>query len=348
MKKNLLNLVIILITAIALVILVCSTSGSQMSNILSSMKANWILGAVLCMVIYWLMEAVILHVVSMIHLGKNRFYNSLRFSMMGLFFNAVTPFSSGGQPLQAFCMIKNGIKPGHTVSILVVRSMMFQFVMFVYSIVVFIFKAPYFIEKIDRFLIFFIFGVLVNFLMLLLYVLFMFNKSAAENVVQFIFRFLKKIRLIKKPEKYVLKIEIELESFCEGVNACKGRLPEIFKVFILQLVQFTVFFAIPYCIYKAIESGPGEFFNMISANAILTMVTFLVPSPGASGGAEGFTYLFFNHFFTEGNIAPVILIFRTITYYFNIFIGGLVSALSPEKPFKNNPSEAFPIKEESM
>jgi hypothetical protein len=46
------------------------------------------------------------------------------------------------------------------------------------------FEAKYFITYIDRFLVFFIVGILANVLMLFLYILFLFNKSAAENVVQ--------------------------------------------------------------------------------------------------------------------------------------------------------------------
>lgn len=348
MKKNLFNIIIILITAVALVVLVFSSSGSKIYDVMNNLKLNWILAAILAMVVYWLLEALILHMIALIHLGNYRFFNSLRFSMMSQFFNAITPFSSGGQPLQAWCMIRNGVKPGHTISILVVRSMIFQFCMLVYTVAVFIFQASYFISNIDRFLIFFIFGIVVNILMLFIYILFLFNKSAAENVVQWIFRFLKKIRLIKHPEKYVHKIEVELESFSEGINACKGKLGDILKVFFLQMLQFTFLFSVSFFIFKAIEDGRGQFFYILGANAILYMVTFLVPSPGASGGAEGMSYLFFNHFLTEGHIAPFILIMRTITFYFNIIFGGLVSALSPEKPFKSDTGEAFPMEESTM
>jgi uncharacterized protein (TIRG00374 family) len=139
---------------------------------------------------------------------------------------------------------------------------------------------------------------------------------------------------------------VELESFSEGVNACKGKLKDILKVLFLQILQFTAFYSIAFFIYKAIENGRGQFFNVTGTNAILYMVTFIVPSPGASGGAEGMSYLFFRHFFTEGHIAPFILIMRTITFYFNIIFGGLVSALSPEKPFKSADSvEDYPLEE---
>ncbi len=346
MKKNLLNIIIILITAVALFVLVFSSSGSKIYDVMANLKLNWILLAVLGMIIYWLLEGAIFQFICLIHLGNFNFYSSLRFSMMGQFFNAITPFSSGGQPLQAWCMIRNGVKPGHTISILVVRSMIFQLCMLIYSIIFFIFEAKYFITYIDRFLVFFIVGILANVLMLFLYILFLFNKSAAENVVQGVFRFLNKIRLIKNPEKYVHKIEVELESFSEGVNACKGKLKDILKVLFLQILQFTAFYSIAFFIYKAIENGRGQFFNVTGTNAILYMVTFIVPSPGASGGAEGMSYLFFRHFFTEGHIAPFILIMRTITFYFNIIFGGLVSALSPEKPFKSADSvEDYPLEE---
>lgn len=335
MKKKLFNLIIILITAIALVILSYSTSGNdEVTALLKSLKISWIYTAILCMVLYWLFDALIFHIICRTLLEKFKFSNSLRFSMMGQFFNAITPFSSGGQPLQAYCMIRDGVKPGHAVSILVIRSMVFQSCLFISSIIVFILKASYFIKMVPQFLLFFLFGLFINLLVLLLCVLFLLNKAVAEKAVNFVFAILKKVRIIKRPERYVGKIETELESFKEGVDACRGKMTEIFKVVILQMIQFAAFFSIPFFIFKAMETGQGQFFNIFSTQAILTMITLLVPTPGASGGAEGMSYLFLNHFFSSGHIMPSILILRTITFYFNLIFGGLVSVISPEKPFK--------------
>ena len=335
MKKSILNLIIILITAIMLVVLLFFTSGiDELYYMFNKMVLIWILIAILCMALYWLLDTLILHLISQCMLERFSFKNSLRFTMIGQFFNAVTPFSSGGQPMQAYCMINDGMKPGHTISILVIRAMLFQVCMFLYTIVVFIFKASFFIATIPHFLTLFIVGSSINLVLVLLYTLFLFDKTTSERIVNFIFKVLSKIRIIKHPGKHIGKIESELTSFKEGVNDFTGKLSTILLIIFYQLLQFTVFFSIPYFIFLSVEKGPGNYINMISSQAVVTMITFLVPSPGASGGAEGMSWLFFKQFFVSTHIVPVILVWRTITYYLNILAGGLVSILAPEKPFK--------------
>jgi len=342
MKKNVINLIIILITAIALFVLVYTSTGTDnISALLRNLDMKLLYIAIACMVMYWLVDAIILHIVCRTHVEDFRFINSLRFSMLGQFFNAITPFSSGGQPFQGYCMIKNGMKPGHAVSILAIKSMMFQFCLFVYSVLVFIFRAGYFIRTIPQFLLFFLIGLSINFILLIFYIVFLLNKTAAEKVVIWIFTLLNKIRIIKRPERYIGRIEAELESFKEGVDAYKGRKGGILKVFLLQMIQLTFFFSIPFFIFKAVDAGQNEFINIFCSQAILTMITLIVPSPGASGGAEGMSYLFLKHFFSNFGIAPAILIHRTITFYFNIIFGGIVSMISPEKPFQKNADTAI-------
>ena len=62
--------------------------------------------------------------------------------------------------------------------------------------------------------------------------------------------------------------------------------------------------------------------TMVAAQVFVTMVSAFVPLPGASGGAEGSFYIFFGMFFKSA-IIPAILLWRIITYYANILVGGI-------------------------
>jgi uncharacterized membrane protein YbhN (UPF0104 family) len=67
---------------------------------------------------------------------------------------------------------------------------------------------------------------------------------------------------------------------------------------------------------------------------MITLISLLVPTPGATGGIEGLSYMFYGLFFTRGFIIPVILIYRLLTYYTSVIFGGLFALLAPEKPLK--------------
>jgi uncharacterized membrane protein YbhN (UPF0104 family) len=67
----------------------------------------------------------------------------------------------------------------------------------------------------------------------------------------------------------------------------------------------------------------------------------MVPSPGASGGTEGISYLFFKNIFATAPIAAVILLWRGFSFYINIIGGGLFYALMPDHKINENEVETL-------
>ena len=88
----------------------------------------------------------------------------------------------------------------------------------------------------------------------------------------------------------------------------------------LVILQLTFMFSIPYMIYRAFNFSGASIFDMITAQAIVTMISSFMPLPGGSGAAESSFYLFFSMFFTENTIKSAILSWRLITYFLNIII----------------------------
>lgn len=336
MKKTLFKIFVVLSSAIILLILIFFTNGfDALINMLVNIKYRWIAAAFGCMFMYWVVESSILHIITQSLFEKQRPLDSLKVTMIGNFFNSITPFALGGQPMQVYVMVKDGVKPGHAASVLVIKSALYQTVIMLYCLIVVFLKGPFFAEKIPHFYLLYFIGLTVNVFAISLYVLFLFKREAGHKVLIFITMILKKLRLIKHTSKFRRKVETELTSFSEGARVLKNKPRVVIETLILQAVQFTFFFAIPYFIYLAVQGGNESMWNMIAAQSVVTMITLLVPSPGSTGGAEGLSYLFFKMFFNPGVIIPVILVWRIITYYSNVIFGGLVSVVAPEKPLKN-------------
>lgn len=336
MWKKLINIVIIIATAIILIMLLFFTSGTdELINLVYNMNYLWIAIAFCCNILYWIFDAAIIFVISKALEEKHRFKNSLTTAMIGQFFNAVTPFASGGQPMQIYSMSKYGMDAGHAASVMVVKSIGYQLTLFLYTLVVFIFSASFFIQRIPNFLTLCLFGVLVNLTVIFLYALFIYKEETANKLLDAIFFLLKKSRFYNKHgsfrvklENFKNKLEVGLESFKEGTIILKGKTNLLFKTIILQIIQFTFLFIIPYFIYLAVNGDELYFFEILSSQALTNMITSFVPTPGSSGGAEGLGYMFFSIFFNIKIIIPVILMWRIITYYTNIIFGGLVSYFS--------------------
>lgn len=338
MKKRIFKLLIVLSSALLLIIWMSFTNSfEELSQLIKSAKWYWLAAGFGCMVVYWALDAVILHAIALTMTEHQPLRDSIRVTMIGQFFNAITPMAGAGQPVQVYVMAKDGIKPGHAASIIMIKTVLHQFVIVLYAIAAYLFKGAEFAARIPEFYYFFVLGILVNTAFLVFYLLFLFNRQAAKKVLIFIFNLLRKLRFIKKVDKVEKRLDSELTSFSEGAEIIQKNRRIIPYLVIAQFLQFTFIFAIPYFIQLAMEPQSVSMVNILAAQSMITLISLLVPTPGATGGVEGLSYMFYGLFFSRAFIIPAILVFRILTYYTSVIFGGLFALFAPEKPLQREP-----------
>lgn len=335
MKKRIFKALIVLSSAIILIILIFFTNSlDELAMMFKNARLYWIAVAFGCMVMYWVFDVLILHVITRGLLEEQPLKDTIRVTMIGQFFNSITPLSGAGQPVQAYVMVMDGIKPGHAASIIIIKTLLHQLIIVLYALFTFALTGSQFAARIPQFYYLYWLGLALNSAFLLFYALFIYKKEAAAKVLSLIFKLLGRLKFIKRTDSLLEKVEKELMSFSEGAGILKNNAGIIIKLIIFQIIQFTFYFSIPYFIHLAVENNAERLWDMISAQSMITLISLLVPSPGATGGVEGLSYLFYGMFFKQSFIIPVILIYRILTYYASVVIGGLFAFFAPEKPLK--------------
>ncbi|MDP4179650.1 MAG: lysylphosphatidylglycerol synthase transmembrane domain-containing protein [Bacillota bacterium] len=333
MKKNIFNFIIIIVSLFVPFALVFSTQSiGAFYHQISKLDARWIILSLVFMYLYWWFESVSLHVITAFHGLKKRLKDSFSYTMVGQFFNSITPFATGGQPAQVVYMMKNGIDSANASSIVMIKFVAFQSVLTFYSILVIIFSFKGFNSKIPFLLPFTILGLAVHASMIGISVLFSYNRTFTEKILKFLFRILKKVRIIKGDEMEAeKKLEDSLSKFHDNAYLLKKNPMLLIKLFMLTMLQLSFFFSIPFLIYKGFGFSDASYFNLFSAAVFIATVISIVPLPGAAGGAELSSYTFF-HFFFDGNaVFTAMLLWRIITYYSCIGFGGLFTVIRPKK-----------------
>lgn len=332
--KKIINVVVILTTVIILLMLVYKTHGvAGLAEQLLKLNPLWLLVAFTFMLAYWGLETLNFHVITVSLHVRQKLRDSLKVTMIGQFFNSVTPFASGGQPVQMYVMAKDGIEVGNAGSILVIRFLIYHVVLTVYALIV-ILRAPFLKFYSIQLYYLVLAGFIVHAAMILLLVLFSYNRKITRRLLTAMFVIPKKFKLIKNIEDSERKFEDELEKFHVNATLLKNNVVLLAKTSLLTGVQMTFFFAIPYCIYRSFGFDGASIWNMIAAQVFVSTLMSFVPLPGASGGAEGGFFLFYKVFFSGNTIVTALLIWRIVTYYSCIGFGGLFSLLSPQKPLK--------------
>jgi uncharacterized protein (TIRG00374 family) len=333
MKNLKINLIIVFIFLILLVGFVLISEGpGEFVDMLRSLKYVFIIAAFICTLVFWFGEAVIMHSYSGCLAKKPKWGASLRISMIGRFYDAVTPFGSGGQAVQGYAMIKDGMKPGYAVLIIVMKSIAYQLAVAVLSVMSMIIFGPFFRSRVPNLMILLTVGLVINTIVLFFYSIFFIKKEKALRIIFTLIKILRRFRLIKKPFKYKKLAYKEVTLFREGLGLVASKPALLIKTFIYQLMRLLFLYSVPFFIFLAIDNRPSELFHIVSSQAILTLIVSYVPLPGASGGTEGVGYLFFKLFFRDNLVLSALLLWRILTFYSKIVIGGIFALLSPEKP----------------
>ncbi len=324
-KKNRLTLIYILINiAIILIIGILDPELKDIGQLFKRIKLSWIIGGVLSMGLYWLMDGLVLNYTTSIISGKKDFLSSMKVAIIGQYYNAVTPFASGGQPVQIYYMGKYGIPGGSASSILLIKFLIFQVVLSLYCIAAFIFKGASIYYRAPLVFWFSVLGFVINAGSAVGLVALSFNKGFVKKLVFGLLSFAHKIRLVKDLEKTRNTLMGHVEDFHRGFSIVRDNVKALLIMGLMTAIQFVGFFSVTYFVYRSFGLRGESWFNIIFMQSLLYLAVSFVPTPGSSGASEAGFMFFFQLFFPKELIFMCMLLWRLITYYLNIIVGGIV------------------------
>lgn len=323
MKLKKRNIIILLAAFVA--VLAWAVYEDGLDNLLEMFRMLnpfWLAVALVFMVLYWALESSILFDITKCFHPAQRFRNSVTTSMLGQLFNCITPFSSGGQPVQAYHMYKTGVPLGIASCALMAKFIIYQLCLTIYSMVVLLFYWKPLSRLVSGFAWLVFIGFAINFAVMVGLICVCFFRRFTRFITTGCVRLLAKLHIIKDKEEKLVYVERELSEFHRCFAAIKARPAMMLRSSLLSFAQLTAFFLIPYFICLAFGIENLSIMMALSAQSFVVMISCFVPLPGAAGGAEFSFHTFFSPFFPQGmSVNPAMLLWRLITFYLPILVG---------------------------
>ncbi len=319
---------------IGLLVYFC-VSGNNLAILLQSiptLNMAWLLCACGCVALNWLMDGKIIH--SLVrHAGNEKysFHSAFKITMMGQYFNSVTPYSIGGQPAQFVALRKQGISTGIAISTLVRKFLVYQTSITLFSLLVILLRFPFFSSKFQGFMALAFIGFLYQAGTVVVLFLFTYCPKFTTKLIEGIVWFLTSVHIVRKPEETRKKVEDQLHFYLDNNKAMKSDLRLSVRIYSCTFIQLLSLFSIPFFIYKAFHCVGAPVLDMIAAQCFVTMISVYTPLPGAAGAAEGSFLVIFKIFFSEKIITQAMLLWRLIAYYSCIVVGGMFVAFDGGK-----------------
>lgn len=318
-----LNLIVCGIAFIVMIVyLFVFDKPEKVFNALQSINPWFIVICVGFMVIYWLSEALTVHSILKTMQPNVKLYHSFLDTIIGQYFNCITPFASGGQPMQTYYFVKFGVPLGNALTALLSRFIVYQFVLTLYSVFTLCIGFGQFGDDLaKKGLVPF---VLIGFAVNTVVIVFLFGialwKKGTIKFLNAVISLLVKMRFVKNPMRYRVYFTREIEKFHTNFMFLKNNVPAILKSCIFTFIQLTLYLSITYVLYLGFGLEGSSLLQIMSYQAFVLMISAFIPLPGAMGAAElGFAG-FFGDIFGDFT-GTAMMLWRIFTFYLPIVVG---------------------------
>jgi uncharacterized protein (TIRG00374 family) len=261
------------------------------------------------------------------------FLQGVENAFVGGFFNEITPSASGGQFAQVFIFRKQGVPVTESAGVLWMNFIIYQSTMVASVFLLILLKFHVFYSRYSQFFVIVLFGFAINAAVIVgLWALVKFPGfytwlSTSGIAIG------AKLHLIKDREKALESLNSSLKRFQNEVNILSRHKGMVVKVALTHLMRLLIYYSIPYFCAKALHVpiGPEMLLDVITLSSFVSMVNAFIPLPGASGGTEATFLLMFSTIFKPLDVRMVMLLWRFMTYYFDMMLGAIVFLIAKNR-----------------
>jgi len=296
---------------------------SLIPTIIKRVDKKFIFIGFLLMIFYILFEFIIIDMlIKSIEKTKVRFLG-LKIAMMGFYYNLVTPFASGSQPMQIYTLNKYGINLSKSTAIVTNKTVLFQSVVTIYSAIIMFLNRDLLKTNLNSIKVLMTIGMFMNIVSLLGGVLIVLSPNIMKNIVNIIINILNKINIFKSLNEKIEVINTFIDEYHYSIKIFIKNKKALCISLIFTVIQLTIFFSISYCIYKAFHLTGFSYFYVLALQVFLYMSVSPVPTPGNVGANEMAFFTIFAGLFPKSIIGYCVFLYSIFIYYFLVVVAGL-------------------------
>jgi len=274
-----------------------------------------------CMAIYLICEAESIRTLMGAFQTKVPFLRSAGYSFADFYFSAITPSATGGQPMQLYYMVRDGMSAARSSFALLTITAMYQLAALTYGAVMGAAKFSYLMGLPLALKLLICFGILANGISVAFILLILFCRPLVERLVYRVIRLLNHI-----PSFDGEKAGSMIEEYSQGGAYLRKYPMAAVKTAVLTFCQLTFLYMASYCACLALGLGSVGLVNFIMLQSIVSLAVSAVPLPGAVGASESGFLVMFGGFLSSSQLLPVMVLSRGISFYGFLVVSGLAVA----------------------
>lgn len=325
-RKKLLWTVLFAVIAAATVWAVVSHSkafsAASFASYISGASKVWLIAAILSMLGFVVFEG---EAVTSICRAFGCFPNHKQgfiYSASDIYFSAITPSASGGQPACAYFMIKDGIPASVTTLVLLVNLAMYTLSILIINLMAVIFQPRVFMSfgLLSKALI--IIGFIIQGLLAVFFLMLLMKCDLLHKICRRALHFLCRLRLLKHEEEKQLKLDNYISEYAAYSEMIKEQKRAMLTAFLFNMLQRISILSVPLFVFLATGGEFAKAAEILAVQSYVVIGSNAVPIPGAMGVSD---YIMLDGY---GNMMPYQsavnfeLLSRSLSFYVCVILCG--------------------------
>ncbi len=298
-------------------------SFAEFWKFLGLLNPFWLTAALVAVLLYILFEGVALLIICRGFGYRRSLIKGYSYSAADIYFSAITPSATGGQPGSAFLMMKDGI-PGAVVTVsLLLNLIMYTFAILILAVICFVIKPSVFLSFTTLSRVLIVLGVVMQAGLAAFFIILLRRASILRFLGNKGLSLLKRLRLIRRVEEKRIRLNGAMDSYADCVSSIGKNYKMMGLSLLFNVLQRACLVASTVFICFAAGEAISDFAALWSAESMVILGSNYIPIPGAMGVADALMLDAFNDVLKCTSPANVELLSRTVSFYLCVFLCGI-------------------------
>lgn len=296
---------------------------------LKQCQLGFILLAFACVFLYLFFNCLFLRKIFSFFQVPISYMQALAYSCTEVYFSAVTPSSTGGQPVEMIYMARDGIPYRKSTLVILINTILYKLVIILLGVVSVLFIPNLLLTNGWIFNCLMLLGIVLNILVILFFSFLIFSRNLPKKLLGCFLNILEFFHLLKaenRPEKEE-KFQEALKDYQECAKLTKSHPLFFLQLFGILFCQRISLFFVSFFVYRSFGLYSYGILSLLAMQIGVTLAIDSVPFPGGVMVGEGLTYQINTLIYGETLALSSMLLVRGISFYFLVFMSSIVYAL---------------------
>ncbi len=299
----------------------------MLNDIIKMVDKKFIILGIVAILIHMILEGVVLKIVIDSIYKVNTKFIGFKLATMGFYYNLITPFASGSQPMQIYVLNKCKMPVSKATAVIMNKSITYQVVVTTYCSILVLFNIAI-LKELRGVMPLIIIGIGINVFTLIMSMLVIYNPNKVKNITKHIINYLIRFKLFEFLENKIEKIEKFADEYSYAVNLFIKNKKALLSTLVITVFQLTVYFSISFWIYKAFNLTGYTYMYMLTLQAFLYMAISPIPTPGNVGASELAFFNIFKSVFPQPLMGYAVFLYGGFVYYAVLVCSGIFTIIT--------------------